>query len=322
MVGTFEEIVGKAKQGGAKKRLAVPSPSKRDLDILCRAVQEGFIFPLLIGNGKAIKPLVKKSPLMSLEHEIVDVKDSVEALRTAIKLTREGWADILLQGGSDQKTFMNAVLEPKTGLLKGKLASYASVLQLQKRDKLILVTDTFLNNFPGIVEKQLILKNTLVLAGILGIEEPKVAALAATEQVDPNIPSTLDAAILSKMSERRQFGKAIVEGPLSMDCALSRVAAARKGLYSVVTGNVDVYLVPEIETGYQLVLSLIFFGKMKTAGIILGTTKPVIPNPPFDSDENRIAELALAVLVSSKGVNQGQDVSSACDQCWLDIDDS
>jgi phosphate butyryltransferase len=305
MVGTFKEIVEKAGEGREKNRLAVPSLKKQDLDLLCRAAKEGLIVPLLIGDGKEMETMAKKSPLASLEHEIVDVKGPGEALRMAIALAREGRADILMQGGADQGAFLSAVLDAKTGLLKGKLASYASVLQLQKRDKLILVTDTFLNNFPGIVEKQLILENALGLAGILGIEEPKVAALAAIEQVNPSIPSTLDAAILSKMSERKQFGKAVVEGPLDMDCALSRVAAARKGLQSAVTGNVDVYLVPEIETGYPLVQALVFFGKMKTAGILLGTTRPVILNLPFISDENRIVELALAVLISRKGVNHG-----------------
>lgn len=305
MAATFEEIVEKAKNGGTKKRLAVPSPKKQDLDFLCSAAGEGFIVPLLIGDGGTMKTMVKQSPLAALEHEFVDVKDSAEAIRTAIALAREGRADILMQGGAKQENFMSAVLEAKTGLLKSKAASYASVLQLRKRDKLILVTDTFVNNFPGIAEKQIILENALGLAGILGMEEPKVAALAAIEQVNPSIPSTLDAAILSKMSERRQFGKAVVEGPLDMDCALSRIAAARKGLQSAVTGNADIYLVPEIETGYQLVQALIFFGGMRTAGIILGTATPVIPDLPFVSDENKIVELALAVLVSGGGGHHG-----------------
>ncbi len=305
MASTFKEIIEKVKDGGAKKRLAIPLPKKQDIDLLYRTSQDGFTFPLLIGDSQTIRTMVKKNPLASLEHDIVEVKDSAEALRTAITLAREGRVDILLQGGADQEAFMNAVLETKTGLLKGKLASHASLLQLRNRDKLILVTDTFVNNFPGIAEKHLILENALGLADVLEMEEPKVAALAAIEQVNPSIPSTLDAAILSKMSERRQFGKAIVEGPLDMDCALSQIAAARKGLKSVVTGNADVYLVPEIETGYQLVQSLIFFGKMEAASVILGTTKPVIPNLPFVSDENRFAEIALAVLISRRGENHG-----------------
>ena len=181
--------------------------------------------------------------------------------------------------------------------MKGKLASYVSVFQLPKSDKLILVTDTFVNNYPGVTEKQLILEQAIKLAGLLGIEAPKVAVLAAIEQVNPSIPSTLDAAVLSKMAERKQFGNAIVEGPLDIDCALSHVAAERKGLKSVVTGNVDIYLVPEIESGYLLAQSLVFFGKMEMAGVLMGMTKPVILNLPFVSRENRLVEIALASLI-------------------------
>jgi phosphate butyryltransferase len=200
---------------------------------------------------------------------------------------------------------MGAVLDAKTGLLKGKIASCASVFQLLKQDKLILVTDTFVNTFPGVAEKQAILEQAIGLAGVLGMDSLKIAALAAIEQVNPSIASTLDAAALSKMSERRQFGNAVVEGPLDMDCALSQVAAGRKGLKSAVTGNVDVYLVPEIETGYLLVQALVFFGKMNMAGALLGMVKPVILDLPFVSDENRIVEIALASLICRKGGNNG-----------------
>jgi phosphate butyryltransferase len=226
----------------------------------------------------------------------MDVKDSGGALQTAIALVREGRADMLMRGADDLKTFMNAVLDAKTGLLKGRLASYISLFQLPKSDKLVLVTDTFVNNYPGITEKQLILEQAINLAGLLEIEAPKVAALAAIEQVNPSIPSTLDAAVLSKMAERKQFGSAIVEGPLDIDCALSQVAAARKGLKSVVTGNVDIYLVPEIESGYLLAQVLVFIGKMEMAGVLMGMAKPVIVNFPFVSRGNKIMEIALASL--------------------------
>ena len=297
MAGTFAEIVAAARNRAARKRLVVSSVRKPDMEIISRAAREGLIVPLLVGDAEAAETLAKKCALASYEYEIVHVKDKDEALRAAIAMVREGRADMLMQGSRDPKTFMNAVLDAKTGLLKGKLASYVSVFKLLKGDKLILVTDTFVNNFPGISEKQLILEHAIKLAGILGIEAPKVAALAAIEQVNPSIPSTLDAAVLSKMAERKQFGNAIVEGPVDIDCALSHIAAERKGLKSVVTGNVDIYLVPEIESGYLLAQSLVFLGKMEMAGVLMGMTKPVILNLPFVSRENRLVEIALASLI-------------------------
>ena len=297
MAGTFADIIEAAKKKAVKRRLAISSVKKPDMEIISRAAREGLVVPLLVGDGKAAEALVKKSQLTSLEHEIVDVKDVGGALRTAMELVREGRADMLMQGADDLKKFMKAVLDAKTGLLKGKLASYISVFQLPTRDKLVLVTDTFVNNYPGVTEKQLILEHAIKLAGLLGIDAPKVAVLAAIEQVNPSIPSTLDAAVLSKMSERKQFGNAVVEGPLDIDCALSHVAAGRKGLKSVVTGNVDIYLVPDIESGYLLSQSLVFFGKMEMAGVLMGLTKPVILNLPFVLRENRLVEIALASLI-------------------------
>jgi len=302
MLRSFKEILEAAKEGDAKK-LVVSCVEKRDMDILGKAAVAGIIIPCLVGDGKAIETIIRGTLLASLEYEIMDEKDPGRALNRAIRLIREGHADIFMQGNISHQAFIDAILDAKNGLRKRKLVSCISVFQLPKQEKLVLVTDTFINNNPTIAEKQLILENALRFAGILGIDTPKVAALAAIEQVNLSIPSTLDAAILSKMSERKQFGNAIVEGPLDIDCALSQVAAARKGLQSVVTGNVDIYLVPEIDTGYLLAESLVFFGKMQMAGVIMGTANPVILNLPFVSDESRITEIALAALICRKRGN-------------------
>jgi len=300
MLRFFKDILDAAKEGGAKK-LAVPFAEKKDMDLLGKAAGSGLIIPCLVGDGKAIEGMLKGMALASLEHEIIDEKDPDKVLGRSIRLIREGRADILMQGTVDHQVLMYAVMDARDGLRKGKLTSYISIFQLPKPEKLILVTDTFINNDPTLAEKQLILEHALRLADILGIDAPKVAALAAIEQINLNIPSTLDAAILSKMSERKQFGEAIVEGPLDIDCALSKAAAARKGLRSVVTGNVDIYLVPEIDTGHLLAEALVFFGNLETAGAVMGTTNPVILNVPLVCDENRIVEIALAALMCEKG---------------------
>jgi phosphate butyryltransferase len=306
MVKSFKDILEAAKGAGPGR--LVTSFREADLDLVCRSAAAGFIIPCLIGDRKVIEKMTERSPLASLEHEIVDERHPGGALPRAISLIREKRADILMQGGFDQNTFLSAVLDAKTGLLKGKVASYVSVFELTESGKLILVTDTFLNNYPGLIEKRLILENALSLSAILGIDTPKVSVLAAVEQVNPGIPSTLDAAILSKMSERGQFGKALVEGPLDIDCSLSHLAAKRKGINSNVTGNVDIYLVPEIDTGYLLAESLVCFGRIHTAGIVMGTTNPVILDVPFVSDECRLVEIALASLALRRGEGDGQTV--------------
>jgi phosphate butyryltransferase len=300
MIGTFPEIITAAKKRTSRKRVVLPFPDWQQIDIMGKAVAMNLIFPVLIGDGKKMEGLVKAAPLLSGNHEIIDARDQSRSLLRAVSMIKENQADILMQGGIEPQTFVNAVLDTKNGLLNSKLASFVSVFQLLKRDKLILVTDTYINNTPSLPDKQMILENALRLAGILEIASPRVAVLAAIEQVNPGIPSTLDAAILAKMGERKQFGDVMVEGPLDMDCALNQKAAARKGVNSIVTGNVDIYLAPEIDTGYALAQLLVFIGRMQMAGVLMGTARPVILDLPFVSVENKIVEIALAVLMTER----------------------
>jgi len=305
MLNSFKEILKAAKQAGGKK-LIVPCPDTTDISLLSEAAAAGLIIPILVGSGTSMKVLVSKSPLAAEKCEIVEENDPGSILGRALALVHSGESDIIMQGGADPQKLLDALRDKKKGLLsRGGAISYVSIFELLEREKLILVTDTFINNNPTLVKKQQILANALQLAHILGIETPKAAVLATIEQVNPKIPSTLDAAILSKMGERGQFGKAIVDGPLDIDCALSEVAAGRKGLKSAVTGNVDIYLVPEIDTGHLMAEALVFFGKMQTAGVVMGTSRPVILNIPFVSAENRIVEIALACLACPKGGTNG-----------------
>jgi phosphate butyryltransferase len=304
MIRSFENIFEAAK--ALKPARLVTSFREADLDLICRAAAGGFIIPLLAGNRDAIARMNADSRLASLEYKVVEEEDPKAMLRRAISMIRERRADIIMQGGFNPNAFLAAVLDPGAGLKKAKTASYVSLFELTESGKLILITDTFINNHPELAEKRFILENALSLSALLGIESPKVAVLAAIEQVNPGIPSTLDAAILSKMSERGQFGKALVEGPLDIDCALSPVAAKRKGIQSDVTGNVDIYLVPEIDTGYLLAESFVCFGRIRAAGIVMGTTNPVIPDVPFVTDECRLVEIALASLALDRGGRNGQ----------------
>lgn len=301
MIGTFNDIVETARKEGAKKRVAAPLVTKEHIEILSVAAEANLIIPIMIGKERDIKDAVKRTSLASLQYEILDENDSDRALGRAMEMVKKHEADILMQGGTSQKTFINSVLNGERGFVVSKRASFVSVFELLKKDQLILVTDTFINNSPSLPEKQVILENALVLAGILEMKSPKVAALASIEQVNLAIPSTLDAAILSKMSQRRQFGDAVVEGPLDIDCALDKNAAERKGLSSIVTGNVDIYLTPDIDVGYLLAQLLVFIGKMQMIGTVMGTSVPMIVDLPFVSRDNKVVEIALATLIHQRG---------------------
>jgi phosphotransacetylase len=305
MMHSFKDILDAARRGGTKK-VVVPCPVAADLPLLAEASAAGLVFPSFVGNGRTLRALVDGSFPAAGTYEIVEEDDPRRVLGRALAAVRDGSGDILMQGGVAVGDLLHALCDRERGLLPpGGGVSYVSVFPLLKKEKLILVTDTYIHNQPNLAEKQRILTNALRLARIMGIETPKTAVLAAIEQVNPAIPSTLDAAVLSKMGERRQFGKAIVEGPLDIDCALSQVAAERKGLQSVVTGNVDIYLVPEIDTGHLLAQALVFIGMMRTAGVVVGASRPVILNLPFVSEAGRIVEIALASLLCNGGEANG-----------------
>ena len=304
MIRNFEDILACAKNSGGKKRAVIAWPNPEQLAIIEAAVNSGLIAPIIAGDQKMMENLCKKTSLRAAVCTIVHEADPVHALTRAIALVKAGEADILLQGGADHQSFIYRIADADNGLIEGRLMSHVSVFELAQSNRLILVTDTYIQNQPTLAEKQWILENALRLASLLEIPRPKVAVLAAIEQVNPGIPSTLDAAVLAKMADRRQFGDIILEGPLDIDCALDRKAAARKGVHSEVTGNVDIYLVPEIDTGYSLAQLLVCIGSMQMAGVVMGTGSPVVLDLPFVSPENKIIEIALATLMAGRRAQQ------------------
>jgi phosphate butyryltransferase len=301
MISTFRDILTRAKAAGERKRAVIALPDRRQNRTLGAATQAGLIMPMLVGDREALEDFWKGTSLAVSDCRIMHEPDPSRALARAIALVKNGEADILLQGGTDHQVFIDGVSDAAAGFMNGRLMSFVSVFELLQRDKLILVTDTYIQNQPTLAEKQWILENALRLAALLEIPKPKVAVLAAIEQVNPGIPSTMDAAILSKMADRRQFGDIVLEGPLDIDCALDRKAAARKGVYSEVTGNVDIYLAPEMDTGYSLAQLLIYIGKMQMAGVLMGTGSPVVLDMPFVTLDNKIIEIALATLMAGQG---------------------
>lgn len=302
MIGTFREILSGAINTGGAKRAVVVLPGRRHCEVLNEAARAGLVCPILVGDGTVLGGSGSGAlPDCRVIHE----PESSRALALSRELVRNGEADILIQGDVDQQAFVDGMADAERGLMNGRVMSHVSLFELPERNRLILVTDTYMRDQPTVVEKQWILENVLSLASVLEIERPKVAVLAAIEQVNPAITSTMDAAVLSKMAHRRQFGDIVLEGPLDIDCALNREAAARKGVHSEVTGNADIYLVPEVDTGYSLAQMLMYVGGLPMVGATLGTLCPVVLDLPFMSQDSKVIEIALAVLMAARGTNHG-----------------
>jgi phosphate butyryltransferase len=168
-------------------------------------------------------------------------------------------------------------------------------------DHLLFVTDAAINILPDLQTKADIIQNAIDLAISLGIEQPKVAILSAVETVNPAIPSTLDAAILSKMAERGQITGGLVDGPLAMDNAVNLAAAATKGLHSLVAGRAEILVVPNMEAGNMLAKELTFLAHAEAGGIVMGAKCPIILTSRSDNEKARLASCAIAALNAFAG---------------------
>ena len=300
MMTSFDQIRKEAKAKGKKRAVIAPVPAAMDFGALSAALAEGLVSPIVIGSSDALSSWVKGLGKKASEIEIIEEPDAARALAIAIGMLKKGEADILMRGSLDPNRFLQAVLDKEKGLLKERVASLVSVFDPPGVERVTMATDTYINSFPSIVEKVTITENVIRLARVLGFDSPKIAALSAIEQVNPAIPSTLDAAILSKMAERGQFGDVTLEGPLDIDCAVSRRAATRKGVHSSVTGQGDIYLMPNVEAGLLMAELSVFIGKTPMACALMGVSHPVVLNLPFVPAENRLTEIALAVLLCGR----------------------
>lgn len=288
----FKGIIEKSR--GMNKRLAIPMCAKEDIEIIDKAAQLGIIHPVFIGGNEPVS--------MKAGYDYINTGSKEGAASKALELLRSNRADILMQGGIEVNSFMNAILDSKTGLKSSFHSSHACVLFLPGRKTPVIITDTFIHEHPSLIEKQMIIESAIRLWQAIGFKKPRIAALAVLEYVNPRIHSTVDSAVLSKMSERGQFKDALVEGPLDIDCAISKTAAKRKGVKNPVAGNADIYLVHDAESGYLFAEHLVFIGRLTCSGVLLGLANPVILNMPFFTSEGRMASLAIAALVAENGI--------------------
>jgi phosphate butyryltransferase len=295
MMRNFNDILNEAGKL-TEQVMVVPDPrSTRILSAVHEAKQAGLIVPVLIGNQLSINEKLSSMNIDTDGYTIIDEPDPSRALTGSIDLIHQKEADIIFQGDTDSKDFLQAVTNDTNGIATEQSLSYVSLFELPSQNRLILLTDTYIQEFPNLRQKMTILNNAISLANSLGIETPKVAALSLVELVNPNFISTLDAAVLSKMSERKQIN-AIIDGPLDIDCASSLERATRKGVTSSVSGEVDIYLFHDIESGYSVTELTVFLGKAQAAGALMGCEIPIILNISFETVHSLLVDIALARL--------------------------
>jgi len=262
------------------------------------AAHLGIIVPILVGPRARIEATAKSSGIDISAFEIVDTPHSNASAAKAVELLREARAELLMKGSLHTDELMAAVISREGGLRTGRRISHVFVMDVPTYHKVLMITDGAINIAPTLEDKVDICQNAIDLALSLNIRKPKVAILAAVETVNSKMPATIDAAALCKMAERGQITGGILDGPLAFDNAISKEAAATKGIHSEVAGDPDILLAPDLEAGNILAKQLSFLTNADSAGIVLGARVPIILTSRADSVRSRIASCAVAALAA------------------------
>jgi phosphate butyryltransferase len=285
---------------GKKSRIAVAAAADTPvLEAVHAATEAEIAEAILIGVKKDIETIAARIGLDSGRIEIIDIADPRQAAMKAVSCVREGAADILMKGLLSTEILLKAVLNKENGLPTGKLLSHVGMFQSPYYPKLFCITDAAMNIAPVFEEKLGILSNAVDMYHRIGETNPKVAVMAAVETVNPKMEPTIHAAMLTRMNHRGQIKGCIVDGPLALDNAISTEAAEHKGIISEVAGNVDIILVPDIESGNLLYKSLIFLGGAVAAGVIIGAQAPIVLTSRSDSEKSKLYSIALAATIGT-----------------------
>ena len=259
---------------------------------------KGLITPILVGPQERIREIARKASIDLGKTQIVDAPHSHASAAQAVELVRRGQAELLMKGSLHTDELLSAVVARETGLRTGRRISHVFIMDVPTYHKVLIVTDAAINIAPNLEDKVDICQNAIDLAISLGVEQPKVAILAAVETVNSKMPSTIDAAALCKMADRGQISGGLLDGPLAFDNAISKEAAKVKGIKSDVAGDPDILLVPDLEAGNMLAKQLSFLANADSAGLVLGAKVPVILTSRADSVRSRIASCGVAMLAA------------------------
>ncbi|MCK5537742.1 MAG: bifunctional enoyl-CoA hydratase/phosphate acetyltransferase [Bacteroidales bacterium] len=297
MIKKIEDLYHLAKNQTKKKKLVLAvAQDEHSFDAVYKAYKNQIIDMILVGDAQQINDIASKKNIIIPENLIIDIKDKDAAVKEAVSLARKGQADILMKGNVPTATLLRAVLNKEWGLKKSKVLSHFVLFEIPNYHKLLGLTDVAMNIAPDLDAKIGILNNAVPFMNKIGIKIPKVAPIAAVEVINTVMQPTIDAAALSKMSDRGQIPNCIIDGPLAFDNAISKESAEHKGIKSEVAGDADLLLVPYLEAGNILYKTLTYFANARLAAVILGAKVPIVLTSRSDSEDAKLNSIMLASL--------------------------
>ena len=299
MTKSFDDLLAKVAECPMKKIAVACAQDDAVLEAVKAAKERGIADAILVGDEEKIRTIARVLKMDLKDYEIINVVDTIEAARTAVKLVHDGKADMYMKGLIETKSFLKSVLDKKVGLRTDKTLSHVCVFDIKGIDHLLFLSDVAFVPYPDLETKANIIRNTVEIAHACGVECPKVAPLAAVEVVNPKMPCTVEAAKLTEMNENGEITGCIVDGPLSLDLSIEPAAAHHKGTTDrKIVGDADVLLFPDIHAGNITYKALVHTADCKNGNILTGTKAPVILTSRSDEFEVKVNSIALAAIVA------------------------
>ena len=295
----FHKLIENVKNLPTKKMAVAAAEDEYVLESVKIAKEEGLAESILVGDEKKIRELAKGLNMDLSGYEIINEVEPAKAALKAVKLVHDGKADMYMKGLISTKDFLRSVLDKEVGLRTGRVLTHVGVFEVKGIDQLLFLSDQAFIMYPTLEEKVKIIENALDIANACGIQNPKVAPLAAVEVVNPKMPETVDAAELTKMNAEGKIKGCVIDGPLSLDMAISKEACShKKGLNRKITGDADILLFPDIHTGNVAYKMLVHTSHFLNGAILSGTSAPVILTSRSDSVATKVNSIALASVLA------------------------
>ena len=300
MISSLGQMAETVRSAGKKQKIAVAwAQDPNTVGSLYRAVSEGFVEALMIGRREQILKTCSETGADPGRFTIIETADEKEAAALAVSMTRSGEADIVMKGLVGTDKFLRAVMDKEKGLLPPRaVMSYVCAVEIPAYRKLLFITDTAVIPFPDLDQKVAMAEYAITMARRFGIEKPSVALIGASEKVSSHFPNTLDYSVMCKMAERGQISPCVMDGPVDLFLACDPASVKIKGVDTPLAGNADILLFPSLESCNPFYKGLMLFGGGELAGMICGTTKPVVLMSRSESELSKYYCVALACLMA------------------------
>ncbi|MBN1661481.1 MAG: bifunctional enoyl-CoA hydratase/phosphate acetyltransferase [Anaerolineae bacterium] len=305
-ITTFDELLAEARRMGPVPVAVAAAHDPEVLKAVGRAQHEGIVTATLVGDWPAIEAYAagittrESADILDMlgQAHVVHEPDAKRAAEQVVGLARDGKAAAVVKGQIKTADLLSAALNRHTGIRGQSLLSHVGLFELPGMDRLIYLSDSGVVVYPDVYQKLEIINNVVAVAHLFGVDQPKVAILAASETVHPKIPASIDALALAKMAEQGWVRGATVDGPLGLELAISPHAADLAEVESPIAGQADILIVPNVEAGNIAAKGLLYFARARMAGLVVGARVPIVISSRADNAETRYLSLAMTAVLA------------------------